>query len=142
MGGTLLGIDMLAWASTMLAYNARPPDPEIVGEDVWRPMWLQRLHETPPWVEDWVAHQRRDAFWKQGSVCDDYDALQVPVYMVGGWNDAYTNAIPRFLEGYGGPRKGLIGPWSHNYPEVGTPGPCDRVPAGDAALVRPLAARP
>ena len=56
-------------------------------------------------------------------MCDDYDALQVPVYMVGGWNDAYTNAIPRFLEGYGGPRKGLIGPWSHNYPEVGTPGP-------------------
>jgi uncharacterized protein len=123
MGGALLGIDMLAWASTMLAYNARPPDPQIVGEDVWRPMWLQRLHETPPWVEDWVTHQRRDAFWKQGSVCDDYDALQVPVYMVGGWNDAYTNAIPRFLEGYGGPRKGLIGPWSHNYPEVGTPGP-------------------
>ncbi len=123
MGGTLLGIDMLAWASTMLAYNSRPPDPEIVGEDRWRDMWLQRLHETPPWIESWVTHQRRDAFWKQGSVCDDYDALQVPVYMVGGWNDAYTNAIPRFLEGYRGPRKGLIGPWSHNYPEVGTPGP-------------------
>jgi len=62
-------------------------------------------------------------FWKQGSVCDDYDALQVPVYMVGGWNDAYTNAIPRFLEGYGGPRKGLIGPWSHAFPQDGDPGP-------------------
>jgi putative CocE/NonD family hydrolase len=123
MGGALLGIDMLAWASTMLAYNARPPDPEIVGENRWRELWMQRLHETPPWIEEWVTHQRRDAFWKQGSVCDDYDALQVPVYMVGGWNDAYTNAIPRFLEGYGGSCKGLIGPWSHNYPEVGAPGP-------------------
>ena len=123
MGGALLGIDMLAWASTMLAYNARPPDPEIVGEERWREMWLRRLHETPPWIEDWVSHQRRDAFWKHGSVCEDYDALRVPVYMVGGWNDAYTNAIPRFLEGYGGQRKGLIGPWSHNYPEAGTPGP-------------------
>jgi putative CocE/NonD family hydrolase len=123
MGGALLGIDMLAWASTMLAYNARPPDPEIVGEARWRELWLERLHETPPWIEDWVSHQRRDAFWKQGSVCDDYAAIEVPVYMVGGWNDAYTNAIPRFLANARGPRKGLIGPWSHNYPEVGTPGP-------------------
>ena len=122
LGGCVLGADMLSWASTMLAYNARPPDPGIVG-DRWRAMWLERLRETPRYIEAWLAHQRRDAFWKQGSVCEDYTALTCPVYMVGGWNDGYTNAIPRFLAGYGGPRKGLIGPWSHNYPERGVPGP-------------------
>ena len=46
-GRRVLGIDMLSWASTMLAYNARPPDPEIVGEDGWRALWLERLRETP-----------------------------------------------------------------------------------------------
>ena len=122
LGGCVLGADMLSWASTMLAYNARPPDPGIVG-DRWRAMWLERLRETPRYIEAWLAHQRRDAFWKQGSVCEDYTALTCPVYMVGGWNDGYTNAIPRFLAAYGGPRKGLIGPWSHNYPERGVPGP-------------------
>jgi putative CocE/NonD family hydrolase len=122
LGGCVLGADMLSWASTMLAYNARPPDPGIVG-DGWRALWLERLRETPRYVEAWLAHQRRDAFWKHGSVCEDYEALACPVYMVGGWNDGYTNAIPRFLAGYRGPRKGLIGPWSHNYPEGGVPGP-------------------
>jgi putative CocE/NonD family hydrolase len=122
LGGTVLGADMLSWASTMLAYNARPPDPEIVGER-WRESWLARLEQTPPYIEEWLAHQRRDAFWKQGSVCEDYDAITCPVYMVGGWNDGYTNAIPRFLAGYRGACKGLIGPWSHNYPEHGVPGP-------------------
>jgi uncharacterized protein len=122
LGGCVLGADMLSWASTMLAYNARPPDPEIVGE-AWRALWLERLQQTPRYIEAWLAHQRRDGFWKHGSVCEDYDALACPVYMVGGWNDGYTNAIPRFLAGYRGPRKGLIGPWSHNYPECGVPGP-------------------
>jgi uncharacterized protein len=122
IGGCVLGADMLSWASTMYAYNARPPDPAIVGE-AWREMWLERLRESPPFIEAWLSHQRRDAFWKQGSVCEDYDAIGCPVYMVGGWNDAYTNAVPRFLAGYRGPCKGLIGPWSHNYPESGVPGP-------------------
>src|SRR5215467_10066244 len=33
---------MLDWATTMLAYNARPPDPLVVGEG-WRDLWLARL---------------------------------------------------------------------------------------------------
>ena len=81
------------------------------------------MERTPPFVEAWVSHQRRDEFWKQGSVCEDYSAITCPVYMVGGWTDAYRNAILRFLEGYPGPCKGLIGPWAHVYPESGAPGP-------------------
>ena len=122
MGGCLLASDMLPWASTMLAFNARPPDPAFVGER-WREMWLERLEHTPPFAQAWIAHQRRDAFWKHGSVCEEFDAIQVPVYMVGGWQDAYTDAVFRFLGGYGGPAKGLVGPWGHLYPQSGAPGP-------------------
>lgn len=122
MGGCVLGSDMLAWASAMLVYNARPPDPRYVG-DRWREMWLERMEKTPPYIEAWLQHQRRDAFWKQGSVCEDYANIECAVYAVGGWADAYTNAVLRLLEGLPGPRKGLIGPWAHEYPEVATPGP-------------------
>jgi putative CocE/NonD family hydrolase len=45
------------------------------------------------------------------------------VYAVGGWTDAYKNAIPRFLERLTAPRKGLIGPWAHGYPHFALPGP-------------------
>jgi putative CocE/NonD family hydrolase len=122
MGGCLLAWTALPWASTMLAYNALPPDPAVVG-DAWRRTWQERLEETPPYIEAWLAHQRRDEFWRQGSVCEDYAAIHCPVYMVGGWTDAYRNAILRFLAGYPGPCKGLIGPWAHDYPEDGAPGP-------------------
>jgi uncharacterized protein len=122
MGGCMLAYDMLPWASNMFAYNALPPDPQVVG-DRWREMWLNRLENTPPYVEAWVSHQRRDEFWKHGSVCEGYQAIACPVYAVGGWADGYTNAVMRLLEGLSVPRKGLIGPWSHSFPWDAEPGP-------------------
>ncbi|MEZ4864663.1 MAG: CocE/NonD family hydrolase [Caldilineaceae bacterium] len=122
MGGCLLASDMFWWASIMLAYNGRPPDPKVVGED-WKRIWLERLEKTPPHVEAWVAHQRRDAFWQHGSICEDYNDIQCAVFAVGGWTDGYTNAIFRLLEHLTCPKLGLIGPWAHEYPEVAVPGP-------------------
>ncbi|MDQ0205752.1 CocE/NonD family hydrolase [Alkalicoccobacillus murimartini] len=122
MGGNILASDMLWWSSTMLAYNARPADPMYVGDE-WKKKWLERLEHTPPFVEEWLNHQHRDEYWKQGSVCENYDDINIPVFAVGGWTDGYTNAIFRLLEGLNGPKKGLIGPWAHEYPEVAVPGP-------------------
>ena len=119
-GGCVLGSEMLSWASTMLLAGARPPDPKRVG-DGWREAWLERL-DVEPFVASWLAHQRRDEFWQHGSVCEDIDALDCAIYMVGGWDDAYRDAILRVLSGYSGPRKGLIGPWGHTYPDSGVPG--------------------
>ena len=102
----------------MLAYNARPPDPALVG-DGWRELWLARLEGTPPFVETWLAHQRRDDYWKQGSVCEDYARSSCPVYVVGGWADGYTNASRACSRASTAPCKGLIGPWAHGYPHDG-----------------------
>lgn len=121
MGGCLLG-DNLSWASVMFAYNSLPPDPALVGDN-WRAMWMERLEGSGLWLEKWLEHQRRDAYWEQGSVCEDFSAIQCPVYAVSGWADGYSNAVFRLLANLDAPRKGLIGPWSHRYPHFGTPGP-------------------
>jgi putative CocE/NonD family hydrolase len=121
MGGCLLG-DNLSWASVMFAYNALPPDPEIVG-DRWRDMWSARLEGSGLWLEKWLRHQRRDAYWRHGSVCEDYSAIACPVMAVSGWADGYSNSVFRLLANLDVPRKGLIGPWSHKYPHLGVPGP-------------------
>jgi putative CocE/NonD family hydrolase len=121
MGGGLLN-DNLWWGSIMLAYQARPADPALVG-DAWRPQWIERLRHTPFWPALWLAHQRRDAYWEHGSICEDWGAIQCPVFVVGGWADAYTSAVPQFLEHLTVPRLGLIGPWAHIYPQDGVPGP-------------------
>jgi uncharacterized protein len=121
-GGCVLATDMLHWASSMLTWNARPPDPLLLP-DTWRDVWLDRLERTPPYIERWLAHQRRDAYWRHGSVCEEYGAIRCPVYAIGGWVDGYTNAVFRLLAGLDVPRKGLVGPWAHCFPDDAAPGP-------------------
>ena len=121
MGGTLITAG-LEWAFFFFGTMCLPPDPLLVGEG-WRATWLERLANAPLFFEIWLQHQRRDSYWKRGSVCEDYSAIQCPVYAVGGWTDAYTNTIPRLLAGLTVPRKGLIGPWAHAYPHFALPGP-------------------
>ena len=121
MGGCLLG-DNLSWASTMFAYNSCPPDPLLVGER-WKELWLERLQGSGLWLDTWLRHQRRDDYWKHGSICEDFSAVTCPVFAVSGWTDGYSNAVFRLLANLKAPRKGLIGPWGHKYPHLGVPGP-------------------
>jgi uncharacterized protein len=121
MGGALL-TEQEMWSNFMLVKKAMAPDPQIVGE-AWRAMWESRLAATSSLSEIWLAHQRRDDYWRQGSVCEDYSAIQCAVMAVCGWEDSYSNFVPRLLENLPGPKLGIVGPWSHVYPCRGAPGP-------------------
>jgi len=112
----------LGWATTMLGYIARPPDSDVVG-DRWRETWLERLNAIEPASFTWMAHQRRDAFWKRGSIGDDFGAVQIPALMIAGWADGYRNTPVKAVTGLGGSSKALTGPWIHNYPHFAFPRP-------------------
>lgn len=112
----------LSWAATMLAYQSRSPDPEIVG-DRWLEMWMERLENEPFFMEEWLAHQRRDAFWKHGSICEDYSAIEIPALVIAGWADGYRNTPFIAAEGLGDKAKALVGPWVHKYPHFAWPKP-------------------
>ena len=86
-------------------------------------MWLQRLHSMRPVLANWLMHQHDDEFWRHGSARVDYSRIRCPVYLVGGLVDTYNNAIPRLLEHLSVPRRAIIGPWAHTYPQYGIPGP-------------------
>ena len=141
MGGCLLAHESLSWSSHMLTMNALPPDPHHVGAG-WRETWLARLEQQPVFLETWLTHQRRDAFWRQGSIGEDFSALHCGVLLIGGWADGYTNGVDRTLAGLsaaGVPCRAIVGPWSHEWPEIAEPGPRIGFPAGGAAVVGSLA---
>jgi len=119
-GGCLL-TENPSWASWMFAYQARSPDPAIVGER-WHSIWLERMARKPLTVP-WMTHQARDAYWRHGSICEDWSAVQVPVLSVSGWVDGYVNPVFELLENARAPVKALLGPWGHRYPHIGSPGP-------------------
>ncbi|AJF66704.1 CocE/NonD family hydrolase [Streptomyces vietnamensis] len=121
LGGSVLGVGMHARAATALAFTARPPDPRYVGEE-WRELWLGRLEAVEPPVHTWLAHQTRDAYWRHGSVREEYGAVRAAVLAVGGWHDPYRDTVLRLARHLPQDRvRAIIGPWSHQYPDRGLP---------------------
>ena len=120
-GGCLLN-ENLGWGATMLSYQSRPPDPALVGER-WRGMWMERLENLPFFAADWLAHPTRDEYWRHGSVCEDYGAIEAATLAVGGWGDAYKNAVGALVDNLSCPAKGIVGPWVHKYPHFAVPEP-------------------
>ncbi len=119
-GGSLL-TENFSWAATMTSIMTKAPDPQLL--DNWREVWMQRLEAMPLLAKNWLEHTYKDDYWKHGSINEDYSKVQAAVYCVGGWGDAYSEAIPRMMQGLPGPKKAIIGPWAHKYPHFASPGP-------------------
>jgi len=121
-GGCLL-TENFGWASTMLSYSSRPPDPLIAGGNRWRDLWLSRLENQAFLLSLWLRHQHRDAYWKRGSICEDFSAVKAAVLSIGGWHDGYRNTISNLVTSIKSPVKGIVGPWIHKYPHYAGPRP-------------------
>ncbi len=76
-----------------------------------------------PWVLTYLKHPVDGDFWRQSAPRSDYDAINVPCYLIGGLLDGYRDTPLRLLEHLKGPVKVEIGPWNHAWPDNGTPGP-------------------
>lgn len=119
-GGCLLN-DNFWWGNIMLAYQSRFVDPKI--DPNGRAKWLNRLENMPLWPALWLEHTLKDEYWKHGSVSENYDDIEVPVFALDGWADSYTNPVFTLMQGLKVPKKAIIGPWAHVYPHDGAPLP-------------------
>ncbi len=115
-GGCLLAENLL-WSAQMNAYQSRCPDPALMQGDVVK-IWQMRLQKMPLLAKKWHEKQYNSAYWRHGSINQDYSAVQVPVLMVGGWNDLYAPWMLRCLQNLPGPSFGVMGPWEHAYPNL------------------------
>ena len=75
------------------------------------------LGDRAPWYREWVAHPDvDDPFWDRYRVEEALDRVQVPVLLLGGWQDVF---LDQTLEQYARLRdRGVdvaltVGPWSH-----------------------------
>ena len=122
MGGCLL-TDNFNWGGQMNAYQTRPPDPAL-RED-WRKRWIERMDTLPFLAAEWLRRPARDDYWKHGSVCEDWRAINAATLAVGGWADAYVNAPSALAANLSAPVKALVGPWEHKYPHIARINPAD-----------------
>lgn len=122
VGGSLHAAEQVDWPPQMVAHNALPPDPDIVGGG-WFDEWMERLDRTPQWPLQWLHHQKRDKYWLHGSPSTDYGAIECPTLLIGGWLDGYVDGMLALAEHLTCPVRTVVGPWGHFRPATGVPGP-------------------
>jgi putative CocE/NonD family hydrolase len=115
LGGALYAA-RVDWAATMLMLNALPPDPLEFGEG-WKDQWLARLAANRPWIEPWLTHPARDAYWA-GKAFDLEGPADLPLLLYAGWADKYATSVLRIAAAWRGPIRTLIGPWEHSLPDM------------------------
>ena len=121
LGGTNSGFWMRAdWGPRMAAYNLMPPQwQDTAGR--WARVWAEHLEGNAPWMEAFSTHPGFDDFWR--SRVADMARINCPSFLVCGWRDLYADCTPRDFAAIQAPRKMLIGPWKHEFPDTGREAP-------------------
>jgi predicted acyl esterase len=110
------------YAPLMAAYNFAPPDPDLVGPE-WAAIWRQRLEGSVPWGHAYVEHLLDGPFWESRLLRGHEEQVRAAVFLIGGWCDWYPDDFLRVFARLRCPKRILIGPWTHNYPENAWPLP-------------------
>ena len=122
IGGCVTASEMSQYGVSQVAMNAMPPDASFRGEG-WLDEWRTRLEATPPWLVEWLRQQTDGPYWRPGSLAPDYGAIDVPIFSVGGWCDAYVDSAFRMQARCSAPTRTLVGNWVHGWPSSDNPGP-------------------
>ena len=121
LGGTASGFWMRAdWGPRMAAYNLMPPqwqDPQ--GR--WAQIWAEHLAGNDPWLDAFTAHPDDDDFWHSRRV--DVTRITCPTFNICGWRDLYADCTPLDHALIRAPKKLLMGPWKHEFPDTAKEAP-------------------
>ncbi len=110
------------YAPFMAARNFAPPNPQEWGER-WEQVWRERLERNVPWGVSFVENMSDGPFWRDRGVRDKLSEIRCPVFVVDGWADWYPTPMLGIFGQLTGPKRALIGPWSHQWPHNALPGP-------------------
>ena len=116
-GGFWLQAD---WGPRMVALNLTPPlwqDPE--GR--WARVWAAHLEANGPWLFAWWDHPDFDEFWVQRVI--PVERIEAATFNIGGWRDLYAEATVRDHARIRAPKRLLMGPWKHVFPDVALEAP-------------------
>ena len=139
-GGSIRPYMFDSFAPMMTAFNAAPPDADIVGPE-WSRLWEERLEKNVPWGIGFVSNLLQGPYWRDRSLQPDYSRIKVPVMFWCGWADPYPTPILQGLLQARRPQEdpaGSLGTLLARGSPARSP---DRFQARDAQVVRPMAQR-
>ena len=106
------------WEAMIDTYNALPDTKKYA---LTTEFFANRFDQTP-WHFKWKENLSDGPFWRKESVRFQ-SGVELPVYSIGGLLDGYRDTVVHLLNSPNKQVKADIGPWKHEWPNTGTPGP-------------------
>ena len=104
---------------TMDHGNTLPQTPDYKLDEAY----FRDRFDHYPWFLTYTKNQLDGEFWRKNSLRWQYEKIKIPCYLIGGLLDGYRDSIPRMLENMKVPVRAAIGPYKHDWPDNGVPGP-------------------
>jgi hypothetical protein len=93
------------------------------ADPVEQARWRRRVEHADPYLLDLCAHGPGHEVWRSRVI--DVAAVRAPALCVTGWRDVFCGGAFRAYEDLGGPKKLLVGAWSHSMPHEALDAPVD-----------------
>jgi len=106
------------WEAMIDTYNALPDTKKYA----LTPEFFAERFNQPPWHFKWKENLFDGPFWRKESVRFQ-QPVEIPIYIIGGLLDGYRDTVVRLLNSPNKQVKADMGPWKHEWPNTGTPGP-------------------
>ena len=123
LGGAVLGLRHARLGRAPCSPSPpRPPDPPFVGDDAGADVAGAAGGAGAPRPHLAGPPDPRRLLAGTAASARTTAAVEAAVLAVGGWHDPYRDTVLRLVEHLDPARvRGLIGPWSHQYPDRGLP---------------------
>jgi uncharacterized protein len=103
------------WGPRMVGYNLTPPlcaDPD----GTLARLWLERLQHFEPWPLEWYRHPTDGPRWAERATA--VERITAATLAVCGWRDFYVDGTLAYFNRLQAPKKLLMGPWKHVFPNA------------------------
>jgi putative CocE/NonD family hydrolase len=103
------------WGPRMVGYNLTPPlAPDPDGR--LAALYAERLEHARPWCLDWYDPTDEAARWAERAT--PVERVAAATLAVCGWQDFYVQGTLDYFRRLSAPKKLLMGPWKHAFPDL------------------------
>ncbi len=103
------------WGPRMISYNLAPPMVPDPDGRLAR-LWEERLAASRPWCLDWYNAADEGTRWARRAIA--IEQITAATFAVCGWKDFYVQGTLDYFQRLAAPKKLLMGPWKHVFPNL------------------------
>jgi putative CocE/NonD family hydrolase len=110
------------WGTETLLNQLLPPLHQFSSEKQ-QARWCDRRENFEPWLMDLARHGPGHTAWRSRAI--DASTIVTPSFFIAGWRDLFCDPTIRAYETTQAPKKLLVGPWMHTFPDMSPFEPID-----------------